>query len=215
MRTVCYTTTLDYYDGPLLFEARDRIGGHYLAVAVPSTHPQDKFFVVGVAPERLRQFRVGLVDLRKVVEEAGKEEWFFATTSNLDDPIELEPQVVPLASTELLPDEGFFLNDSPAAAYVLKEAQARNNLIFELKLEPPEAALGHRIHVETYVELLDAVQKLVAHAYRVALRQLSSNYRPPLPPTEAVMMDVIVPAASGSFRLVLEAAGKSDLFGGK
>ena len=214
MRTVRYTTTLDYYDGPLLFEAQDRIGGHYLAMAVPSTHPQDKFVVVGVAPERLRQFRVGLIDLREVVEEAGKEEWFFAATSNLDDPLELKPQDVPLASTGLLPDEGFFLHDSPAGAYVLEEAQARNNLVFELKLEPPEAALGHRIRVETYVELLDKVQKMVAHAYRVALRQLPSSYRPPLPPTEAVMMDVVVPAAPGSFRVVLEAAGKPDLFGG-
>ena len=29
MKTVLHTTTLFYYDGPQIFEARDSIGGHY------------------------------------------------------------------------------------------------------------------------------------------------------------------------------------------
>ena len=34
MKTIRHTTTLFYYDGPQIFEARDSIGGHYVAVLV-------------------------------------------------------------------------------------------------------------------------------------------------------------------------------------
>ena len=36
MKTVRYESTLFYYDGPQVFEARDAIGGHYVAVMVDS-----------------------------------------------------------------------------------------------------------------------------------------------------------------------------------
>lgn len=214
MKTVQYKATLDYYDGPLLFEARDPIGGHYLAVAVETTDRQDAYVVVGVAPDRLRQFRVGLLDLRMVVEEAGREEWFLTTATNLAAPLILDPQQIPLEKTEFLPDEGFILHDTLTDVFVLKEAQARNNLVLELAVEPPEAATDHRIRVETFVVLLDQVQKMVKHAYRVALRQLPASYRSPVSSSEAAKLDVVVPATAGSFHVVLEAAGVSDLLGG-
>ena len=214
MKTVQYTTTLDYYDGPLLFEARDAIGGHYLAVAVEAPARQDAYVVVGVPPSRLREFRAGLLDLRMLMEEASREEWFLTTATNLATPLELDPQKTPLEDTEFLPEEGFILHDTLTDVYVLKEAQARNNLVLELAVEPPEAATGHRIRVGTFVMLLDQVQKMVNHAYRAALRELPASYMLPVSPSEAAKLDVVVPAVAGSFHVILEASGESDLFGG-
>ena len=205
---------LDYCDGPLLFEARDTIGGHYLAMAVETNEGEDGFVVVGVVPERLREFRAGLVDLRLLVEEAGKEEWYLTEATDLSEPLKLTRQQRSLAHSGFLPDEGYTLQDTPSDAFILKEAQARNNLMLELIVEPPEAAANHRIRLETFVVLLDQVQKMVKHAYRAALRDLPPSHRPPVLPTEAALLDIVVPAAKGSFRVVLEAADAPDLLGG-
>ena len=35
MSEIRYLRTLDYYDGPQVFEARDAIGGHYIAILGP------------------------------------------------------------------------------------------------------------------------------------------------------------------------------------
>jgi hypothetical protein len=43
MKTIRHTTTLFYYDGTQVSEARDVIGGHYVAVAVESEAAQDRF----------------------------------------------------------------------------------------------------------------------------------------------------------------------------
>ena len=110
MKTVSYTTMLDYCDGPLLFEATDAVGGHYLAIAVDTTEGNDGYVVVGVAPERLVQFRAGLVDLRLLVEEAGKDEWYLAQAADLSEPLGLVRQPNPLAQSGFLPDEGYMLH---------------------------------------------------------------------------------------------------------
>ena len=214
VKTIRYTTMLDYCDGPLLFEARDHIGGHYLAMTVETNAGQDAYAVVGVAPERLRQFRAGLVDLRFLLEEAGEHEWYLAMATDLGEPLNLNLQTHSLSHSGLLPEEGFVLPYIPTDAFVLKEAQARNNLMLELAVEPPEAAADHRVRVETYVSLLDQMQRMMKHAYRAVLKELPSNYRPPISPAEAALMDVVVPAAAGSMRVVLEAANPPDLLGG-
>ncbi len=183
-------------------------------MAVETMEGEDGYVVVGVAPERLRQFRAGLVDLRLLVEEAGEDEWYLTEATDLSEPLKLNLQGSPLAQSGFLPDHGFMLHDSPSDAFALSEAQARNNLIFELAVEPPESATSHRIRLETFVGLLDQVQKMVKHAYRAALRDIPPSHRPTVPPAEAALLDVVVPAAAGSFRVVLEAAGKSDLLGG-
>ena len=110
MKAISYSKMLDYCDGPLLFEARDAIGGHYLAMAVDMTEGNDRYVVVGVAPERLRQFRAGFVDLRLLVEEAGKDEWYLAQAADLSEPLGLVRQQSPLAQSGFLPDEGYVLH---------------------------------------------------------------------------------------------------------
>ena len=59
MKTIRHSNTLFYYDGPQIFEARDAIGGYYIAVLVDSEDTSGRFLIAGVAPEQLRQFRSG------------------------------------------------------------------------------------------------------------------------------------------------------------
>ena len=71
IKAIRYTAMLDYCDGPLLFEALDATGGQYLAMLVETDDKRDMYAVIDLAPERLRQFRTGSVDLRTVLVEAG------------------------------------------------------------------------------------------------------------------------------------------------
>lgn len=214
MKTIRHTTTLFYYDGPQVFEARDAIGGHYVAVMVEPQDGQDRCLVTGVAPERLRQFRSGTLDLLSLLAEAGAEEWYLATTAaGLDQPLTLVPQHAPLMESGLLPDEGFMLHDRPAVELALKEARERNNLVLEVSVDPPESAEEHRIRVGTLVGLLGHVQTMVKHAYGAALRELSLATRRAIDRSDAHLLDVVIPAATGSFRVVLEGAKTPDLLG--
>ena len=93
MKTIQHTHTLFPYDGPQVFEAQDATGGQYIAIAVEAQDGLNRYVVTGVGPERLRQFRAGLLDLRSLLAEAGTGEWYLTTLAvGLDQPLALAPQ---------------------------------------------------------------------------------------------------------------------------
>ena len=206
MKTVLDTTTLFYYDGPQIFEARDSIGGHYVALLGDLHEGKDRYLVVGVAPERLRQFRSGRLDLRSLMVESGKEEWYLAATNDLSQPLVIEPQRTRLVDSDFLPEDGLVLHDRPADEVTLREARERNRLVLEVSTDPPEAADDHRIRLNTLVGLLSRIQTMVKYAYKAALKELSDSARNSIDETDAHLLDVVVPAAAGSFRVLLEEA---------
>ncbi len=211
MKTIKYNRTLFYYDGPQVFEARDMIGGHYIAVMVNSDNSNDQYLVTGVSPDRLRDFRSGIVDLRTLLIESKEQDQYLTTiASDLEEPLELNQLSISLSDSGFLPDAGFVLHDRPSSHYVLREAQERDNLVFEITAEPPEAASQHRIRANTLAEMLSLVQNMVKHAYRVVTRKIPPKYRR----RDEEILDVVVPASAGSFQIVLEAANIPSLFGG-
>ena len=214
MRSITHKATLFWYDGPQVFEARDAIGGHYVGVAVEEPPGVSRHLVVGAPPERLRRLRAGSLDLRTFLMEAGTEEWYVTLgDGDLAAPLPLDPQAGSLQETGFLPDEGFFLHPEPPDESMLVESRARNRLVMELAAEPPEAAAEHRIRLDTYLEILGEVQTLVRHAYRSAWRKLSRGYRSLLDQDTGPMLDVVVPASGGSFRVLLEATQTPNLIG--
>ena len=214
MKTIQHTQTLVYYDGPQVFEARDAIGGHYVAVMIEPEGEADRYLVAGASPECLRQFRSGLLDLRTLLETHGVQEWFVTEVcGGLDEPLTLQPQSSVLADTGFLPEPGFVLHEALTEYGALQEARARNNVVLDVAVEPPEATTEHRIRVETLVELLSHIQKIVKHAYAAAVRELPLSSRRAIHRSDAHLLDVFVPAAAGSFRVMLEAAKSPDLLG--
>ena len=79
MKTIRHTCTLYYYDGAQVFEGRDAIGGHYLGVMVGPIEGRERYVIAGVEPERLRQFRIGSLDLRTLLLERAETSWFLAS----------------------------------------------------------------------------------------------------------------------------------------
>ena len=171
MKLVRAANILYYYDGPQVIEARDTIGGHYIAVMVAADDNNDRYLVAGVDPERLRQFRSGMLDLRTLLTNSDTDEWFIGSAPfGPDQRMALQAQDTPLAHNELLPDAGFVLHDQPSDDLALNEARSRNNLVIEVTCNPPESTQDHRIRVDSFTGLLSHFQSMVSHAYRAALR---------------------------------------------
>ena len=130
MKSIRHTNTLFYYDGPQVFEARDAIGGHYVAVmvapephsetAAPSDGSSDRYLLAGVAPERLRQFRAGAIDLRSMLVGSDEDERYVAIARNgVGNALELERLTTPLIEIGYLPNEGFLLQEYPSNGVVM------------------------------------------------------------------------------------------------
>ena len=159
MTTIRHTTTLFEYDGPQLFVARDDDGGQYLALLMDSEERQDRYLVVQVDPEPLSQFRAGALELRPLIAEASRNQWYLATTTNLDEPLAIELQRTPIEE-RFLPDEGFTLADSPLDEGVLEtdiernsgppanSVEVRERLIEALKLDLVGPWAGHALAEE-------------------------------------------------------------------
>ena len=214
MRTIRHTKTLFYYDGPQVFEARDAIGGHYIGVMVEPDEGEDRFLIKGTSPDSLRRFRSGALDLRNLLLDTVSDEWFLGTAPDgFGESFEITLRQEPIASSGFLPEPDFFLHDQVTEDETLREARERNNLVMEVSVEPPEATFEHRIRVSTLAALLNHVQTVVKHAYGVALRDLSLETRRAIDKSDAHLLDVVIPAAPGSFRVFFEASKETDLLG--
>ena len=214
MKTVIPTEVLVYYDGVQVFVGQDRIGGSYVGLLVDAQDEIDRYLVAGVEPDQLRQFRSGLLDLRSVLLEASDDEWFMASADvPFGAPIMLEIQNGLLLDTGFLPEEGFVLDQVPFEDTALHLARERHNVVFEFSVDPPESANGHRIRASKLGGLLVHVQTVVRWAYSAAVRGLTSGDRDLIDTSEGHLMDVVVPAASGSFKVIMEASKPPDMFG--
>lgn len=215
MKTIYPTAILDYYDGVLAFAGRDAIGGHYIGAAVKPAGGYDRYLITGARPERLRQFRSGAIDLRTLLLEAPGGEWYITLTkSDPGDLLALEPQAGNIADAgELLPLSGYTLDASPIDDLALEQALARNNVVFEFAAQPPESAAAHRIRMNTLGGLLLQVQQVVKYAHQNAVRELSDSAKRSIDTAGGYLMDVVVPATPGSYRVIMEAAQPPDLFG--
>ena len=139
MKTIRPTAVLDYYDGVQIFEGRDASGGYYVGVLVDVVDRVDRYLVTGAAPERLRQFRSGKLDLRTLLLEVPGGEWYltWADGSGGEELI-LRPQDGPLAAREeFLPLPDLFMDDDHVDDLGVQQGQKRDNGAFEFSAEPP------------------------------------------------------------------------------
>lgn len=204
MTTIHYTATLFCYDGPLIIESRDEIGGHYVGVLVSEINEPDKYLIKGVSPSRLAEFRAGKIDIRSLLLHMEQDEWYLSDLNpDFNLPMSLMPQNDDIKESGFLPDEGFLLHDSPTDDFVVAEARERNSTILQITTESSQNFGEHRMSLEFFIKLLGGIQSLVKYAYNAEMKDLSSAHKPQ---NSVHLMDVIVPATAGSFRVVFESA---------
>lgn len=215
MKTIKPVEVLLYYDGIQVFEGRDPIGGHYIAALLDTVGEVDRYLATGAKPERLRQFRVGELSLRDLILDAPGGEWFFIDAdAEYGESLTLIPQKGALAEQEDLLPGHFMMRDALfeedlAPTHVYES----NNTFLEFSLDPPETAYGHRIRADALGDILTQFQIVVKHAYHRATNRpyrKVSGYLSKFDIDAGYLLDVVVPAAPGSFRVILEAAVPLD-----
>jgi hypothetical protein len=185
-----HVRTLVHYDAPQVFEARDPIGGHYIAVMGPAREIQ--YLVVGVAPKLLRLFREGEIDLLSLIHESDTDARYTTTTIPFaGDELEVEPFGRDLDTSGFMPDPGFVLEDLPSADLMASAGGIR--LVLTLDDRPGRVGTG------AYTELIRRVQVLTRNVL-VSVEAGRETWR------RREVLDVVVPAAAGSFRVVLDSS---------
>ena len=102
------SAVLAYYDGVEVFAGRDDSGGDYVGAFVDAVGDADRYLVVGVRPDRLRELVAGRLDLRSLLLESADGGWYLTLVDgDAGRPLLLEPQSGPLADTDFLPGPGF------------------------------------------------------------------------------------------------------------
>ncbi len=210
MKIIHYEKTLFEYDGPQIFEARDCIGGRYIAVALKPNNRKSRYLVVGTAPKSLQSFRSGALDLRSLLLEIGRDEWYLIESENINEDLFMKLQTASLTDSQFLPDPDFYLHDQPITNSIVSEARSRNNLVLALIADPPEAAESHRIRANTLAGLLRHFQSLISRSCQKVRKDAGTPTKRTEP--RADVMDVVIPAAAGSFQILLESSTQSDSF---
>jgi hypothetical protein len=215
-RRIQYAGTLAFYDGIQVFEGRDEIGGHYIAVLVEdSDDHHGRYLMVGISPFRLQDFRLGNVDLLALIESRPDPDWYLGTLAGdgTNDFVNAEWQSGKIPQ-EYLPDPGFVLSLAPDSSpdWLRQQSVARNVLAIELSLESTTPKDQHRAGAEVLAGLIIHVQSLLKNAYRKAITQVPLSVVKHIDRATAAMVDVAVPAAPGSFKVLLVPTQLPNLF---
>lgn len=205
-QTVRHNMTLDYYDGPILFEALDPYGGHYLCMAIESESDEDQYAVFGIAPDQLRLFKHGSADLHDLILDRGESPWYIGRyPESNSEVLLLTEQNTPLAETKHMPDPGFLLYDRPPESQVIHHAREQQKLALEVTVDPLDSPGKNRIPVDTLAGLLNHVQKVVMYACNWTKRDEPSKQNAHDKFELAHSLDAIAIGA-GSFRIIMSAS---------
>lgn len=108
--TIHLTDVIEYYDGSIIFEGRDSIGGYYIGVTAESAEsdePGDLYAIIGVEQERLDQFKNGSLDLLALIAEREETTWYTGIwRKDSEDLFWIKEQTKPIVETYYLPAPG-------------------------------------------------------------------------------------------------------------
>lgn len=209
MKPIHYTATHAYYDGVLLFEARDSGGGYYLAVSIERDETQDRYLLKEIPLEALRRFRTGRTDLKSLLLESPGVDWYVAAfADDPDEPLQLEPRSTPLRETDYLPGSGLVLHRRPSEDELVETARRENTLVVEVSADAPRAATEHRVGERTLAGILSRFRAMVRHSHRRATELDSGLWLP-----GGELLEILVPADPGSSRVLLASTHSTDMVG--
>ena len=204
-----YAKTLEYHGGIKVFEAKDPIGGTYLASMLEARPDADRYLVVGCEPEQLSLFRNGGTDLRSLITRSAVYGWFLADVTDYEEPLNVTPQIPDAIPDDYLPRSGFFINQVDIDHEITARARERDNIIIQVSISPPEASDGSRVRAQTLRNLIEHVQTLA----RCAVEEVRENQEQERPRSrrdrDAHLLDAIELAA-GSTVLTLQGASRPD-----
>ncbi len=166
-----YTRTLDYNDGIQLFEAKDPIGGTYVASLLAIGEDADTYLLVGCEPAYLRLFTNGGTDLRELIRNSAIYGWYLVDVTDFEEPLKLYAQSADFIPDKYLPKPGLFTTGAEVNHEVTTRARGRGNVVLQVTIDPPEAADEQRVRATTLSGLIEHVQTLTRYAVERAITE--------------------------------------------
>ena len=211
MRTdeILYTRTLDYYDDILVFEAKDAIGGTYVASHLEAVPSGNRYLLVGCKPEDLRLFRHGTKDLRSLIVESARYGWYLADLFDVEKPLKVEEQIAGGIPEDYLPGDGYKIAEFEVDHETARRAREQDNVVIQISIEPPEASQGYRVRSDTLAGLLTRVENLT----RYAAEQVAEEDEGPSPRTRETRNAgrlEILDISHGSIKVTMQAVSGLD-----
>jgi hypothetical protein len=202
-----------FYDVPLIFSASDKIGRFYICELIDQNENTLKYICLPISHRRLKDFRLGQIDLRSIFVEPEMKEFYECSIENFESK-EFEISLLP--SKELpetyLPDGGFYLADEKIVDVEIKKtAKAANRPVFKVILNPPESSDGPVIIAERLSHFLFAFNNLIKHAYRKTCKKIP-RIKTSLSHEDGHKLRILS-FSEGSFSILFETLDIGDLFG--
>lgn len=158
---------LDYYDGILLFAAKDSQEALFLSMLVERSLNGDKYLAFSIAQEQFESFRAGQIELLKLIEKSDRSKVFLLQSlDGLNDKYlgESFPDEIPPA---WFPSEGYFCPiGMDNADAIFHEAKSQNKLISHISLDVPEAKDQPKIDISKLALWLGQFQDFLKFAYQ-------------------------------------------------
>ena len=209
IESINYTRTLDYYEGIQLFEARDDLGGSYVASLVETGQVSDKYLVVGCPPESLRKFMVGNIDLRELLQGSATYGWCLADVLGFDEPIKLDSPKREEIPDNYLPKSGLFTAGAEIDHEVTRRAREQGYVVIQVAIDPPETRGEHRVRANTLSRLIRLFQTLAQSAVTQAIHESEYQGSQRQKLRAAHQLDA-VGLSEGSIAITFQGASKLD-----
>lgn len=164
MRKLNLIRILEYYDVPQLFIAEDVIGMRYLCLLYDiESDGELKFIGVIVSATKLNDFIKGHIDLKSIFKNPEMEEAIYSVYMK-EDGIKAE-HYTELLDESMLPDEGYFYNDSlNENEEMIIRASTTNKPIIRMAFQTPQNY--HDIDARCLSAALVHFQSLVDNSYK-------------------------------------------------
>lgn len=211
-RNLVPKSVLLYYDGPELFTATDRLGTTYLCQAIVTEGSESRYLCAGISATRLREFKVGKIDLRTILTEPEVDELLLAHGNS--DSETLVTEIIPASALreEWLPEPGLLFETLAEEDAVVSEAEQRNRAVVQLSLDEETTQDPHSVSVESLGRMLTSIQKMIKHAYRRAAVLTPASKREQIMHPANYTLEAFA-YSPGSFRLHLQPKAGGDMFG--
>jgi hypothetical protein len=214
MRVLNHSKTLVLYDGLQLFVASDQLGTAHVCLLVDQGQQADNYLCVPVSSGRLGQLLDGQIDLRQVFQSPETNEAFVGTPVD-GDLSRMETRALRLEdiADDWLPETGFYVKSEPTPALeVVRESRLKQRAVIHCTLKPPESWQEPKITAEHLSRAVKLFQRVIGHAYRKALRDVTAPDRDMLSIPSYSELEVYA-FSPGSFTLHMQSAAPADLVG--
>lgn len=208
---------LVYYDWPEIMVALDKIGTRHLCLLVQADEYEVKYLCSPVSNKRLRDFKMGNVDLRDIYTTPETGELFYSESKDFGSKeIILKNFLYDHSAVDeaWLPAPGFFLAlEQIPNVEVVQESCERSRAIIHLSLNPPETAGGQvKIDTNRLAAALSCFQNLLKYSYKKSISGLRPSLRKHYEPPENYETEVFA-FSPGSFRLHIQSKLNADMAG--